>query len=256
MLDRALALLDALAHESNGATLAELSVKLKLHKSTVHRLLMVLERHRLLGKGPNGRYRLGLKLFELGSRAMANTDLREHARPFLQRVLYETEETVHFCVLDEGEVLYVDKVEPQRSVRMASSVGRRAPAHCTAVGKAMLAELTDDEVDEIVRRHGLRRLTRRTASTPVALAAELRTVRGRGYAIDDEENEEGVRCVGAAILDSAGRPAAAISVSGPSFRVTKEKVPTIARSVTSAAQAVSAQLGYRTPAKATGSGGD
>src|SRR5260370_5264507 len=124
---------------------------------------MVLERHRMVNRRTEtGRYALGLKLFELGSRAVANTDLREHARPALQRVLYETEETVHFCVLDASEVLYVDKIEPQRSVRMASSVGRRAPVHCTAVGKAMLAEMTAADVEVIIGRGGLKRLTRRT----------------------------------------------------------------------------------------------
>ena len=246
VLDRALGLLDALAQQPNGATLTELSLRLRLHKSTAHRLVMVLERHHLVCRQPEtGRYRLGLKLFELGSRAVASTDLREQARPHLQRVLYETEETVHLCVLDEGEVVYVDKVEPQRSVRMASSMGRRMPAHCTAVGKAMLAELSETEVDEIVRRSGLRRVTRHTITTPAELSAELRAIRARGYALDNEENEEGVRCVAAAVRDSNGHPVAAISVSGPSFRITKEKVPVVARAVTAAAQAISQKLGHR-----------
>jgi DNA-binding IclR family transcriptional regulator len=248
--------IDALAEDSSAVSLAQLSAKLKLHKSTVHRLVMVLERHRLLERQPEtGRYRLGLKLFELGSRAIAGMDLRERARPHLQRVMYETDETVHLCVLDEGEVLYVDKMEPQRSVRMASSVGRRAPVHCTSVGKAILAELPPADVEAIVRAHGLRPLTRHTVRTPAELTAELTTVRSRGYAIDDEENEEGVRCVGAAILDSTGTAIAAISVSGPSFRITKDKVPIVSRSVTAAAQAVSSQLGYRPRIQATGSSG-
>lgn len=256
VLDRALAVIDALAEDSGGISLAQLSTKLKLHKSTVHRLVMVLERHRLLEKhSETGRYRLGLKLFELGSRAIAGMDLRERARPHLQRVMYETDETVHLCVLDEGEVLYVDKIEPQRSVRMASSVGRRMPVHCTAVGKAILAELPASEIEEIVRQHGLRPATRRTVRTPAELSAELAAIRSRGYSIDDEENEEGVRCVGAAILDSTGSAVAAISVSGPSFRITKEKVPVVSRSVVAAAQAISAQLGYRPRIQATGSSG-
>ena len=256
VLDRALALLECVAAERNGVGLAELAGKLKLHKSTVHRLLMVLERHGLLDKLPDtGRYRLGLKLFELGSRAIAATGLREHARPFLQRVQYETEETVHFCVLEDTEVLYVDKVEPQRSVRMASEVGRRAPAYCTGVGKAMLAELPHAEADDIIRRSGLRSLTRHTLTTPAEINAELRATRARGYAVDDEENEEGVRCVAAAIRDAAGHPIAALSVSGPSFRITKEKVPIVARSVMSAAADLSSQLGYDQELQAVQAGG-
>jgi DNA-binding IclR family transcriptional regulator len=206
----------------------------------------VLERHRLVNKSPaTGRYRLGLKLFELGSKAIASTELREHARAHLNRVMYETEETVHFCVLDQGEVLYVEKMEPQRSVRMASSVGRRMPAHSTAVGKSMLAELKETEVDDIIRRWGLRAITRKTITTPAELKAELRGIRARGYAVDDEENEEGVRCVGAAVRDYSGRPVAAISVSGPAFRVTHEKVPIIAKSVMEAGQALSSELGFK-----------
>jgi DNA-binding IclR family transcriptional regulator len=247
--------LECVAAERNGTSLAELAVKLKLHKSTVHRLLMVLERHGLLEKLPDtGRYRLGLKLFELGSRAIAATGLREHARPFLQRVQYETEETVHFCVLEGTEVLYVEKVEPQRSVRMASAVGRRAPAYCTAVGKAMLAELSHAEAEDVIRRSGLRPLTRHTLTTPAEIHAELRVTRTRGYALDDEENEEGVRCVAAAVHDAAGHPIAALSVSGPSFRITKEKVPIVARSVMAAAADMSAQLGYDREVQAVNAG--
>src|SRR5204863_6621100 len=111
--------------------------------------------------------------------------------------------------------------------------------------KAMLAELPANEVEQIVRQHGMRRITRRTLTTPAELLAELRAVRARGYAIDDEENEDAVRCVGAAIVDSAGRPVAAISVSGPSFRITKEKVAAVARAVKAAARGVSTQLGHR-----------
>lgn len=160
-------------------------------------------------------------------------------------VLHETEETVHFCIFDNGEVLYIEKMEPQRSVRMASSVGRRAPAYCTAVGKAILAGLPPNEVDAIVQRSGLRALTQFTITTPEGMQEELRTVRMQGYAIDNEENEEGVRCVGAAVRNHLGKPIAALSVSGPSFRVTKAKVPIIARAVMRAAKALSEELGYK-----------
>jgi DNA-binding IclR family transcriptional regulator len=192
---------------------------------------MVLEGHRLVERSAeSGRYRLGLRLFELGSRASSTLDLREHSRPHLSRVLSETQETVHFCVLDEGEALYLEKMEPQRSVRMASSIGRRAPVHCTAVGKAMLAALPEAEVDLVLRRHGMKALTRHTVTDAADLKAQLKLIRSRGYAIDDEENEEGVRCVAAAVRDCLGRAVAAISVSGPSFRMTRNNVPVMAKS--------------------------
>jgi DNA-binding IclR family transcriptional regulator len=226
--------------------LAEVCAGLKLHKSTGHRLLTVLEQNRFVEKSPStGRYRLGLRLFELGSKAIASLDLREQSRPHLNMVLQETEETVHFCLFDQGEVLYIEKMEPQRSVRMSSSIGRRAPAYCTAVGKAILAELPVAEVDVIINRSGLKTITKNTLTTPEALLAELKVIRERGFAVDDEENEVGVRCVGAAVRDYLGRPVAALSVSGPAFRVSKARVLIIAKPVMRAAAALSAELGFK-----------
>ena len=248
VLDRAFAIVDTLAKEPHDVSLMELATKLQLHKSTAHRLLMILERHRVVEREPQtGRYRLGLRLFELGTLAISRFNVRDCARPHLERVLFETEETVHFCVLDAGEVLYVDKLEPSRSVRMASRVGRLSPAHCNAVGKAMLAHLSEREVDDIIKQHGMARLTAKTIVTPADLKADLNVVRERGYAIDNEEGEDGVRCVGAVVLGHNGRPLGAISSSAPSFRLPMERVPAVAASVCRAARAISADSGYQGP---------
>jgi DNA-binding IclR family transcriptional regulator len=245
VLDRALAALAILAKSSSDCSLAELCPALKLHKSTVHRLMMVLEQHRLVVKNADtGRYRLGLRLYELGSKAIDGLDLRGRARPYLDRLQVEFGETVFFCILDEGQVFYVEKVESQRSVRTHCTVGSRAPAYCTAVGKAMLAELPDAEVSEIVRRWGLKEVTANTITTASALKTELKAVRARGFAIDDEEKEEGLRCVGAAVRSHSGKLAAAMSISGPAFRITKERVPEIGRAVMRAANELSVELGY------------
>jgi DNA-binding IclR family transcriptional regulator len=246
VLDRALEILRVLGERQNDCGLSELCAELKLHKSTVHRLTMVLEQHRLVDKNPEtGRYRLGLKLFEFGSKAISALDLRRHSKPYLNRLLQEIEETVHFCILDDGQVFYVEKVEPERSVRMACTVGSRAPAYCTAVGKAMLAELPEAEVNHIVRRWGLKPITENTITSPTALRTELRTIRSRGFAIDDEEKEVGLRCVGAAVRGHSGKLIAAISVSGPAFRVTKERIPDIGKAVMRAASELSVELGYQ-----------
>ena len=246
MLDRALALLDELSHTGPDLSLSQISRALKLHKSTAHRLVMVLERHRLVERNlDTGRYRLGLKLFELGTRAVSQLDLRARARPYLDRVVRETNETVHLCVYDDGEVVYVDKVEPSRSVRLASSVGRRNPAYCTAVGKAILAFLPEEQIEAAVQKHGMRVLTYNTITTLAELKAELAKVRQLGYAVDDEENEEGVCCVGAVVCGFAGDPVAAISVSAPTFRLTKPKIPAMAQPVIAAAEALSRELGYQ-----------
>ena len=246
VIDRALAIIDALANARDDASLADLAEKVKLHKSTAHRLTSILERHRMVERDPeSGRYRLGLRLFELGSIVMGRFNIRDRAHPHLERLLYEVNETVHLCTLDGGEVLYLDKMEPVRSVRMASRIGHRNPAHCTSVGKAMLAFLPESETDDILRQHGLKRFTAKTITTPAELKAQLKTIREKGYSIDNEEIEEGVRCIGAPVLDHTGRPIAAISVSAPSFRLPMDKVPAAAAAVSRAAQALSAEMGHQ-----------
>lgn len=246
VLDRALAALEVLANSSSECSLAEICSTLKLHKSTVHRLMMVLEQHRLVEKNVDtGRYRLGLKLYEFGSKAFGAIDLRRQAKPYLDRLQREISETVFFCMLEDGQVFYIEKIESQQSVRTACTVGSRAPAYCTAVGKAMLAELPDAEVNEIIRRWGLKAITPNTITTPAALKAELRAIRARGYAIDNEEKEPGLCCLSAPVRSDTGKLWAALSVSGPAFRVTKERIPEIGRAVMQAAAELSYELGYR-----------
>jgi IclR family KDG regulon transcriptional repressor len=246
VLDRALAIINALAAAREDPTLVELSEAVQLHKSTAHRLLMILESYRMVARdAQTGRYHLGLRFFELGTIAIASFNIRDRARPHLERLVYEVDETVHLCVLDAGEVLYMDKIEPSRSVRMASRIGRRNPAHCTAVGKAMMSHLPEREVDDILRHHGMQRFTPNTLTTPAELKAELKNILERGYSIDNEEVEEGVRCVGAAILDHVGRPLAAISISAPSFRLAMDKVAVVATSLCKSAKALSEESGFR-----------
>jgi len=246
VIDRALSILDLLSAQGPDLTLAEISDRLQLHKSTVHRLIMVLERHNLLERNSvNGRYRLGLKLFELGTKAVSQLNLRERARPFLERLVLETSETVHLCVLDDSEVVYLDKVEPERSVRMATSIGRRNPAHCTAVGKAMMASLPGTQVESIVRKQGMRAVTSHTITSLLELKKELERIRKLGYSVDNEEIEEGVRCVGCVVRNFSGEPLAAISISGPAFRLTPEKVPVLASAVMAVARDLSKGLGFK-----------
>jgi DNA-binding IclR family transcriptional regulator len=246
VLDRALAILDVLSASGPDLPLAEIAEKLGLHKSTAHRLIMVLERQNLIERNSaSGRYRLGLKLFELGTKAVSRLDLRDRARPMLERLVVETGETVHLCILDDTEVVYLDKIEPERPVRMACVVGRRNPAYCTAVGKSILAHLPDSQVEEIARKRELKAMTANTITSLPELKAELAVIRRRGYAIDDEEIEDGLRCVGCAVRDYSGQAVAAISVSGPAFRVTPQKVTALSQLLTAAAARLSAELGYK-----------
>jgi DNA-binding IclR family transcriptional regulator len=246
VLDRAMAILDTLAAQGEEVSLYEIAERLRLHKSTIHRLLMVLERHRLVERrAPSHKYGLGLKLFELGNHAFTRLGIGERARPYLERLAAEARETAHLCILDDGEVLYLEKVEPSRNVRVPTSVGRRNPAHCTAVGKALLAHLSDAELDDVIRRRGLEARTPNTITSAARLRRELRAIRSRGYAVDDEEIEEGLRCVGAPVRDHTGRVVASMSIAGPAFRLTRAKMAGLARLVTKAADGLAGELGYR-----------
>jgi IclR family transcriptional regulator, KDG regulon repressor len=246
VLERSLGILDLLSSDGPELSLIELSERLRLHKSTTHRLLGVLEQYRFVEKSSiTGKYRLGLRLFELGSKAIAHLDWRERARRYLQRLAFDTGETAHLCILDDGEVLYLEKVEAPRTVRVPSIVGRRYPAHCGGAGKALLAFQPEEEIDDLIKRRGLTSYTRNTFTTPAQLKNGLLVVRERGYAIDNEEFEEGLECIGAPVRDYSGSVVAAISIAGPTFRITEEKIAVLARSVVAAANELSADLGYR-----------
>ncbi len=219
VLEKALAVLDLFADAPGDLTVTQIGQRLKLSKPTAFRIVNVLEEADYLERAPGSpAYRLGLKLHRLGSLVESTTALQKLARPFLQALAERSGETVHLTVLNRGEALYLDKIEGKHSVRVVSRVGMRLPAHCSGVGKVLLAFLADDEVEAIVGERGLPRLTPTTITDREALAAELRRIRERGYAIDNEEIELGLKCVAAPIRDAAGRVAAAISISGPKFR--------------------------------------
>ena len=162
---------------------------------------------------------------ELGQLLLSQLDLRREAEPFLKDLAEKTKETVHLVFLDRTEIVYIDKVEAdhgQGGLRMASRIGLRNPAHSSAVGKVLLSDLPEEMLNEILQGKGLPRRTGNTITEIDPLKEHLKLVRRQGYAIDDEENEEGIRCVGAPIYNEAGKAVAAVSVSGPAFRITKK----------------------------------
>jgi DNA-binding IclR family transcriptional regulator len=245
VLDRAINIIEFIGQQSTGeAGLRELSAAMKLHKTTTHRIAHVLESRGLLRRGlDSNRYRLGLHLYDLGCQALDHVNIREEARPLMRRVALEVGETVHLAVLDRAEVLYIDRVEAQRSLTMGSKLGARNPVYCTALGKALLAYSPDAEVEQILSACRMEARTRNTFTSPLALKRELERIRDRGYAIDDEEIEDGIRCVAAPILNPANRAIAAISVSGPSSRITPNRFEFIGTTVLQAAQDLSAHMG-------------
>ena len=246
VIDRALAILEVLADEGPALTLAELAGRIRLPKSTVLRLLNVLQQHRFVAKDSrSGNYRLGLKLVELGTSAASQLDFVERARPHLNRLMTMTGETVFLSVLDGIEVLAVDRVESPRTVRVPLSAGGRAPAYCTANGKALLAFLPETELDVRLATAKLRSYTHNTIVTHSGLRNELRRVRAMGYAVDHEEMEEGLKCVAAPVRNLSGVVVASVGILGPAFRLADKKLAGIATSVVHAADGVSAELGFQ-----------
>ena len=243
-LDRAFAVLDLLGESETPLGLAQVASSLQLHKSTAHRFLMVLERHRMVERTSNGKFRLGLRLFDFGNRAIEQYDLRDRAQPHLRRLVAETEETAHLCILEAARVIYIDKIEPARSVRMITRIGASNPVHATSVGKAILAFLPEEKANDVIRRIRFERLTSRTIVTAEALHLELEKTHRGGYAIDDEELEVGLRCIAVPVLDAQRMPVAAVSISGPSFRVTAQKLPAIANHLLQCVRGICADMGY------------
>jgi DNA-binding IclR family transcriptional regulator len=245
-LDRAVAVLDLLGESEGPLGLADVCERMDLHKSTAHRALRVLERCGLIERTPENRFRLGLKLYELGTRAVEQIDLRARVHPWFRRLSAQVGETVHLGVLQKTSVVYLDKVEPSnRRVWLSSRIGTSNPVYCTAMGKAMMAFLPEEMQAEIMGKIRFVRYTHRTLMTPEALMRSLERVRRRGYAIDDEEVEEGVRCIGAPILNETGHPIAAVSVSGPTSRITQQSVPGIAEHLMRCCREISGSLGIK-----------
>ena len=224
--------------------ISALALRLGLAKSTVHRLATTLVEYDILEQNrETGKYRLGLALFELGTLVRRKMDTVAESRAQMRAVAEMTGETVQLAVLDHQSVLYIRILESRQAVRMSTIAGSRAPAHATSVGKVLLAHQSPDEVQQIID-NGLKRYTTNTITDPALLREELASVKSRGYAIDDEEIEVGLRCVAAPIRNHSGRVIAALSVAAPVQRMTKKTVQTTVPTVVAAADAISRRLGY------------
>lgn len=241
-VDKALSALELLAQSRTGLTLGELTRRMALPKSSVHCLLLTLERRGYLHRNEKSRYLFGLKLFGLANMALSGIGLREKALPFLKALMARTRLTVHLAMLEQGEAVLIEKVEPPNVYRLATWLGKRMDVHCTGLGKALIAHLPEEEVDSLVRERGLPRHNDNTICSPRRLREELARIRKAGYALDDEEDELGARCIGAAIFRSEGKVVAAVSVSGTTAQITSENVATIAEQVKECAASITAVL--------------
>lgn len=243
-IERAVAILNAFSAEEPELGVTDLADRLGLHKSTVHRFLVNLEAAGLVERDRHtSRYRLGLRIFELGGLVLQQMNLWDEALPFLEGLVRDSGETGHLAVLDGGEAVYIEKVEARRALRIPSAIGRGYPAHATSLGKILLAHLDPHAADALVAERGLHRCAPNTITDPALLRAELERIRTQGYAVDDEEYEEGLRCIGAPIIGHTGQIVAAMGIGGPVTRVTPERVEQLAGLVMSAAASLSRRMG-------------
>jgi DNA-binding IclR family transcriptional regulator len=239
-LDRAIDVLEAFRSGEPERGVAELARELGLPRATVHRLLAALASRGFLAQDERtGKYRLGLKLFELGSLVADSLDVRRVAHPHLVELMKETGETTHLVVLEGANIVFVDKVETDNPFRMVSVIGGRLPARFSGSGKALLAELPKDDV--------ARRLEHLPPDALADLHARLVEIRERGWAMDDEETQPGLRCVGAVVRDHTGGAIAGLSVSGPLVRMGDDRVPALVRLLRAKADAISRGLGCPSP---------
>lgn len=244
---RAADILEVLRRSKGGATLNELSTGTGIAKASVFRMARTLEETGLIERVPGTEaYRVGVRCLQLGQAYLEQTDLRQEARPVLERLKSEFGETVHLGVLDdEHRVVYIEKLETEHAVGlMMSRVGKTSQSFCTGLGKALLATIEESRIDDVLESLPLQKYTSNTIFEPYALRQELNRIRERGYATDLEEHEPGVHCVAVSIVDGRGNPVAAVSVSGPAQRLPEEMMhDKLAPRVVSSAAEISRRLG-------------
>ena len=249
-IERTAFIFDILSQFPNGLSLGELSRQTNLPKGTAHRLLSSMAYFDFVRQEPTSKnYHLGFKLVDLGNLLLSQIDLRSQARSFLINLSETVRETVHLVVLDQDKALYIDKVDlhPKASgLHMISRLGSRIALHCSSVGKVLLAYMEKVDAEKLIAGVGLTKRTPNTISEPEALMQHLSLVREKGYAIDDEENEVGIRCVAAPIRSGNCRVEAALSISGPTTRISLERIEKeLKKLICETANSISIQLGCK-----------
>ncbi|MEZ5424912.1 MAG: IclR family transcriptional regulator [Pyrinomonadaceae bacterium] len=244
-IERALTILETVAHSERGLTNSELSRRLKIPKSSASYILGTLEKTGyLMRERESGKYRLGLKLMGLTREMLSHIDVREIARPVLEKFVKKTNLSAHLAVLDNGRAVYVEKIEAAGFVKMDIWVGHRLPVHSTAIGKVLVAGLPEDEIIGILKLRGMEKKSPKTITNPARFLKEIKKVRDFGFAIDNEENSTGVRCVAAPIFDAEGRTVAALGTSSTITEINEAALPRIVEMICHSAGKVSQYMGF------------
>ena len=247
-IHRALLIIDEISRDnSRGLSLSELAEKIKLPVSTVYRIIQNLVAWEYVREKENGNYILGFGLLRLGNVVKDTLDIRTYAIKYMDELNAKTRETVYLSILDwdKGEIIYIEKKEGQRNVKMAAGVGTRNYIHSTANGKCLVSGLSDDKITELINKRGMPVLTDKTIASLPEFFKEIKKVRMLGYAVDDVENEPGVRCIAAPIVDYTKNVVAAVCVSGSVANIDDEAVADYSSLVKEMALKISFELGYR-----------
>jgi len=239
-LARGLKILELLANSDNGMGITALAAELQIDKGSASRLLATLANYGFSEKDPDTRrYKLGPRIVSLSRSLLTKMPLREAAKPFLHQLVRETGECAHLGVCAQKKMLYIDQVESPETLRVNAEVGSTAPFHCTALGKALIAWGGAPLPEELTS------FTARTITDLDSLKFNMEQARRQGYAVDDEEFDYGVRCIAAPVFDYRGKVVGAIGISGPTARITLEKVPVLAESVMKTATALSDKMSFK-----------
>lgn len=244
-VDKALNIISIISQNKEGCGVTELADLLELNKSSVHKLLSTLVSHGYIEQDDRSKkYRLGYIYLELSSILLESIDLRSQARVYLEELAELTNEVVHLVVYNQGEAVYIEKIEGNKTLRTHSRVGRRAPMHCTSVGKVILAFLPKEEILLFLEKNELTKHTENTITDKTKFIDELEKIRNQGYGTEIEENETGITCIAAPIFDNKGDITAAVSISGPTIRLTNEQLVKLRPIIVEVSKNISNRLGY------------
>lgn len=244
-VERALQILSCFNDENPVRGVSEIAQAVGLHKATTHRIVVTLLNYGYLERADDDqRYRLGLRLVGLGFKVIRRMDLRREAIPYMTHLVEHWDEICDLSIFDQGEVFYVEVLRGSHALTISAVIGQRLPSHCTATGKLFLAHLPDEELDSILS-NPIRAYTRNTITSQDMLNQHLESIRRQGYSLDDEEFEEGIRAIAAPIRNHTGDIIAAVSIPGPTNRMTDDRISQIIPELIDTAQKISRRMGWK-----------
>ncbi|MFC5704041.1 IclR family transcriptional regulator [Cohnella faecalis] len=248
-LEKALAIIETLAELDHPLGVSELCKLVGVPKTSAFFILNTLDQHRYIHKTEDGKYTLGNRFINLGQSILSKMDIRQQAKPFMEELSRETRFTVHLAILDQGEALYLEKVESSTFVKFSTYIGQRWPLHISGVGKALASHLSEEELDRIIEEKGLPAKTDNTVSSAREFKAILATAREQGFAVEDEEGEVGIRCIGSSIFGHNGQQLGAISITALRSELPIQDIQNVGEKVKEAALKISKHLGYQPSGK-------